>query len=414
MDISGCSRLGENTLIGRMAGLVQWRREPLLPKFSATYTGNISMDMTLRKSVSDGFPRWVPDAARHYLVHTEKGVSIRAVARASECHPSTVMRQVRRFEGRRDDPLIDSALRALSEHVADCDENVKRTKDMVNLATVPADTVATAPLTQARIDQEAKRILRRLCEQGAVLAVAREMETSVVVRVTPEGEQVRTAIVEREIAQAMALKDWITCPDPEGRIARYFITNTGRSALRRLTAEDENRASGFVERNADPESDAHWDIAAIEGLARPPHRSQTCESPLVGLARRRDRDGNPFLSRELVAAGERLREDFELVEVGMGGVDSWDGFMTGDGPAAKDGSKGAIDAHKRIKDALAELGPGLGDVVMRCCCFLEGLEQTEKAMGWSARSGKIVLRIALQRLLRHYAETQGRYGPMIG
>ncbi len=372
------------------------------------------MDMTLRQSVGDGFPHWVPDAALHYLVHTEKGVSIRAVARASECHPSTVMRQVRRFEGRRDDPLIDSALRALSEHVVACDTEVKRTKDMMNLAPAKADTVAPVALTQARIDQEAKRILRRLCEQGAVLAVAREMETAVVVRVTSQGEQVRTAIVEREIAQAMALKDWITCPDPEGRIARYFITNTGRSALRRLTAQDENRASGFAERHADPEGDAKWDIAAIEGIGRPAHRSQTCESPLVGLARRKDRDGKPFLSRELVAAGERLREDYELVEVGMGGIDSWDRFMTGDGPAATDGSKGGLAAHQRIRDALAELGPGLGDVVLRCCCFLEGLEQTERAMGWSARSGKIVLRIALQRLKRHYAQTQGRYGPMIG
>ncbi len=116
---------------------------------------------------------------------------------------------------------------------------------MMNIACAKTDPAAPMGLTQARIDQEAKRILRRLCEQGAVLAVAREMETAVVVRVTPEGEQVRTAIVEREIAQAMALKDWITCPDPEGRIARYFITNIGRSALRRLTAQDDNRASGL-------------------------------------------------------------------------------------------------------------------------------------------------------------------------
>jgi hypothetical protein len=35
-------------------------------------------------------------------------------------------------------------------------------------------------------------------------------------------------------------------------------------------------------------------------------------------------------------------------------------------------------------------------------------------MGWSARSGKIVLRIALDRLARHYAQNEGRYGPMIG
>jgi hypothetical protein len=35
-------------------------------------------------------------------------------------------------------------------------------------------------------------------------------------------------------------------------------------------------------------------------------------------------------------------------------------------------------------------------------------------MGWSARSGKIVLRIALQRLRRHYDERYGKSGPLIG
>lgn len=64
--------------------------------------------------------------------------------------------------------------------------------------------------------------------------------------------------------------------------------------------------------------------------------------------------------------------------------------------------------------ALRDLGPGLGDMVLRCCCFLEGLEAAERRMGWSARSGKIVLRIALQRLRRHYDETYGRSRPLIG
>ncbi len=367
------------------------------------------------RHASSDLPRWVPDGARHYLVHTETGLSIRALARASDCHPSTVLRQVRRIEGRRDDPLVDAALRALSAQVSAREilkEGKSKTMKMECLKRDPHQSVG---LSQEQIDQEAKRILRRLCEQGAVLAVAQEMETAVVVRVTAEGEQVRTAVVEREIAQAMALKDWITCPQPQGRIVRYFITNTGRAALRRLTAQDENRASGFAERRVDPQDDAGWDIAAMEGNSRPLLRGYANESPLVGLARRKDRDGNPFLPRDLVAVGERLREDYELVEVGMGGIESWENLVHGDTPAEiTEGPKGAMAAHGRIRDALADLGPGLGDVVLRCCCFLEGLEQTEKSMGWSARSGKIVLRIALQRLKRHYEETQGRYGPMIG
>ena len=54
--------------------------------------------------------------------------------------------------------------------------------------------------------------------------------------------------------------------------------------------------------------------------------------------------------------------------------------------------------------ALRELGPGLADMALRCCCYMEGLETAERRLGWSARSGKIVLRIALHMLARHYAE----------
>jgi hypothetical protein len=52
-------------------------------------------------------------------------------------------------------------------------------------------------------------------------------------------------------------------------------------------------------------------------------------------------------------------------------------------------------------------------VVLECCCRLQGLETAEKKLGWSARSGKIVLRIALQRLRQHY-DSLGDKGGLIG
>ena len=58
-------------------------------------------------------PSWLPTPARHYLIHTEAGLSIRALARATGLHASTVMRQIRRTEARRDDPLIDEGLRLI-------------------------------------------------------------------------------------------------------------------------------------------------------------------------------------------------------------------------------------------------------------------------------------------------------------
>jgi hypothetical protein len=133
------------------------------------------------------------------------------------------------------------------------------------------------------------------------------------------------------------------------------------------------------------------------------------------LARRKDRDGQPFLDAELVQAGERLREDFELSQMGPRVAQNWDNFLTSGtgGSFGSGGPDGSSLARDRMVRALGDLGQGLGDVALRCCCYLEGLEVAEKRLGWSARSGKIVLRIALQRLRQHY---EGLSGPdrMIG
>ncbi len=380
-------------------------------------------------------PGWVPEGARRYLAHIEAGRSIRDLARSAGVHASTVLRQIRRLETRRDDPLVDAALSTLATahfprpHGAgntECgpgDSN-KDTKQMTSpqmnspQETDRKDSAEQIP-NAARLASEAIRVLRRLCESGAVLAVAEQMEKAVVVRDGgADGTSARTAVVDCAIAQAMALKEWITCAKP-GRISRYHITAAGRSALGRMLAEQENRARaqneyGFGEAQA-AFGDQHRDwgekaVAEPGGTRR--LRYNLAESPLTALARRKDRDGTPFLSAELVHAGERLREDFELAQMGPKVTRNWDSFLTGGGRGglAPDSGigNGASDARQRVGRALVDLGPGLSDVALRCCCYLEGLEMAEKRMGWSARSGKIVLRIALQRLRQHYESENGR------
>jgi hypothetical protein len=358
-------------------------------------------------------PDWVPKAVAHYLQHTEAGVSIRSLARSDGCHASTVLRQIRSTENRRDDPLIDDALLQLSTRL----RSRPRACHKDNRAMNKISHGDMAALTDARIAGEAMRIMRRLVETGAVLAVARDMDMAVVVRDGPDGATNRTAVVDREIAQAMAVRDWIASADPAARIARYHITSVGRSALKLIMAEAENRASGFAEAPADfADQHREWgDREVTEAGQRRQIRTNLAESPLIGLARRKDRDGKPFLSRDLVLAGERLREDFELAQMSPQVTQNWDRFLTGPGRAQGGApTDGATAARDRVAAALTDLGPGLGDVVLRCCCFLEGMEHAEKRMGWSARSGKIVLRIALLRLKRHYDETQGKYRPRIG
>ncbi|HBG99040.1 MAG TPA: helix-turn-helix domain containing protein [Rhodobacteraceae bacterium] len=364
-------------------------------------------------------PGWLPDAARRYVDHVGRGRSLRELARAEGVHPSTVLRQVRRTESRRDDPLIDEVLAGLCAACTPLQPDSKETAEMA--LTARADRLPD----EAVIEREARRILRRLSESGAFLAIAPEMEKAAVFRERPGARPARTAVVDRAVAHAFALKEWIAC-FRAGRLTAYEITSVGRAALKRLLAAEgggrPTAPSGFAEAPA-PFADQHRDWTEREvpgGLGKPRERVRvTCsESPLAALARRREKDGKPFLSRAQVEAGERLREDFEIAQMGPNVTQNWERFLV---PGAAPGYRadagpghGSDAARRRLADALADLGPGLGDVVLRVCCYLEGLETAEKRLGWSARSGKIVLRIALERLCQHYEQKHGRFAPMIG
>ncbi|QPM89783.1 hypothetical protein PSAL_010090 [Pseudooceanicola algae] len=272
------------------------------------------------------------------------------------------------------------------------------------------------PMTEAALRRDALPVLRHLAHAGTVLAVAQDMDKAVVVRDRIDGSPDRLDIVSRTLAEAMALNDWIACTAP-GRVARYTITSAGRSVLNRLTARSENAARGFAEGMAsfDHRSATAVDPEADDGAETPRSRGYQSDSPVAALARRRDRDGTPFLRPEQVRAGERLREDFELSQMGPRVTQDWDRFLTAgiSGAAHQGGGRGPEAARDRVASALRDLGPGLGDVVLRCCCHMEGLETAERKMGWSARSGKIVLRIALDRLERHY-RAQPRDSGLIG
>lgn len=132
------------------------------------------------------------------------------------------------------------------------------------------------------------------------------------------------------------------------------------------------------------------------------------------LARLSDRDGKPFLTQEMISAGERLREDFEVAQIGQHVAQHQSMFESATTERSSESYKGpAREAFQRASSALCALGPGLSDIALRCCCHLEGLEAAERNLGWSARSGKIVLRIALEQLHRYYDE-QPPQNQMIG
>src|SRR5690606_22809519 len=274
-------------------------------------------------------PSWLPENARTYLIHTEDGIPIRELARAQGCHASTVLRRVRRYENRRDDPLVDEALDRLGRLRAQPDRPETTPVPKKDDPDMTAHLRKAEPLADAAtVDREARRILRRLCEPDAVLAIAPDMDKAVVLR-----GAVRLAVLDRAGAQAFALKDWIAV-NRHGRVTTYETSGAGRAALKRLlSADTARREPGFAEAQA-PFAEQHrvWaERDVMDAGATEPRRMRynLAESPLAVLARRRDKDGQPFLTPELVAVGERLREDFELAQIGPRITQNWDRFLTG-------------------------------------------------------------------------------------
>ena len=162
-------------------------------------------DNDRKTSAPKAIPKWLPRDANSYLQHVCLGLSIRELARRSDCHASTILRQIRKIEAERDDPLKDEALERLSA-VYPSFAQVSPINTEQEMSSVATREVIDSDV---EVEKEARRILRRLCETHSFLLVSPEMEKAAVFRETVPGRRTRIAVVDREIAQVFALKDWI-------------------------------------------------------------------------------------------------------------------------------------------------------------------------------------------------------------
>jgi hypothetical protein len=130
------------------------------------------------------------------------------------------------------------------------------------------------------------------------------------------------------------------------------------------------------------------------------------ESPLAWLARRRGRDGRALIEPHQLQAGERLRADFTRAHLMPRTTSNWSSPLSsggGNGQAAVF-TETMIAARQRVHHALDAVGPEFAGLLLDICCFLKGLEDIERERAWPARSGKVVLQLALDRLARHYGD----------
>ena len=120
------------------------------------------------------------------------------------------------------------------------------------------------------------------------------------------------------------------------------------------------------------------------------------ESPLGWL------HAHGHLEDRLHAAGELLRRDYERAQLGPNVTMNWDVVRVRGGDRGLSPSEKALAARDRFHGALAAAGKGLQDVLWRVVCAGESLPTAEKSLQWPARSGKLVLRLALDRVADYY------------
>jgi hypothetical protein len=139
------------------------------------------------------------------------------------------------------------------------------------------------------------------------------------------------------------------------------------------------------------------------------------ESPLAWLARRRDRDGRPFIDPAQLLAGERLRTDFTQAGLTPRVTANWISPVTQGRRTVAGDAGGVVDlvlaARERLARTLDAVGPEFSGLLLDVCCFLKGLETVERERHWPPRAARIVLALALDRLARHYGISTEARGP---
>jgi Domain of unknown function (DUF6456) len=259
-----------------------------------------------------------------------------------------------------------------------------------------------APQALAR---EFRRVLRRLAEPGARLMRRGDAKGGFGLCVPKNGYakpvlHLAAPVVEALIAEALIEPD---ATDPAGLV----ITPEGVCFVKRAEAA----ASPFEAQHRAP--GARY-IGEPDGRGGAVYAVNLAESPLTWLASRKGSDGRPFLSPPQLLAGERLREDYTRAGLMARVTVDWERPLSGGARGTDRGltmSESVLAARQRLNAALIAAGDEFEDILITVCCHLARLEEVERAMGWPLRSGKVVLRLGLERLARHYGLIRPRTNP---
>ena len=192
-------------------------------------------------------------------------------------------------------------------------------------------------------------------------------------------------------------------------LARLDAAQLRAALARGLLSQEDERIELCAEGRAALQREAGGDHAA-------PHRDMVDSHILAGAGQlqrvrtnRREGALGPWaawLDPVERAAGERFCADHARSTLHQHTTRNWS--LTASARAQgwrggpEEASLAAIAAKDRVLDALAAVGSGMDQLLVAVCIREEAMAAIERRFGWAQRSGKTVLKLALQQLARHY------------
>lgn len=216
---------------------------------------------------------------------------------------------------------------------------------------------------------------------------------------------VGSLVIPPSLVNDLLHKDLIRISDEK----TVSLNEPGRMLLRRLRHLQKGIKNPTVPTTIDPFIAQHSNLKLEQkkvGRKTETNLRNMGNTPLSWLMKRKDKFGKAYITLEQLEAGEKLSQDFEYSGLHPKTTGFYDGV-----PISGKSRRGwqeacpteqQLAAKGRVNKALEAVGPGLSDILVRVCCFHEGLEQAERQLVWPTRSGKLVLKIALERLVDHY------------
>jgi len=238
-----------------------------------------------------------------------------------------------------------------------------------------------------------KKILHLLIEKEAVIYRG---EFADLFAAYPRGDRRRRPVCWLNEAQ---FRNLLTQGIIEARAGGYHLAY---SFLRRHKAKIQGKAHAAQHRDY-IERDIY-----IPGGSKRKAVFNANASPLRRLARLKDKAGEPILSAAEIEAGERFASDYNFCHLGQ---ISTQNYMQAAGASgqksattmsrAEDISISRLDAKKRVMQILNDLG-GLDRAVIGVCVNELSLDNLERTENWARTSGRMILKLGLQRLVKYY------------